>query len=202
MEVCSPYKVTLTLLTFYQEKLNSRRNFLCTSSVYLLCWSEPSRAQGVRMDFTNPNTMRDCWIMNDSVMGGVSQSSLREDPHGMFFEGQISLENNGGFASMRSLVRFPHGTQLIELLAKGDGKRYKLVLRTELAPRVTYAADFIAEPTWQTYRFHLNQFKATFRGQAIHAPTLSFSDVTEFGILISNSQAGSFAIQLKTLQST
>jgi hypothetical protein len=154
------------------------------------------------MDFTNPNTMRDCWIVNDSVMGGVSQSSLRKDPHGMFFEGQVSLENNGGFASMRSSVRFPHGTQLIELLAKGDSKRYKLVLRTELAPRVTYAADFIAEPTWQTYRFHLNQFKATFRGQAVHAPTLSFSDVTEFGILISNSQAGSFAIQLKTLQST
>ncbi len=153
------------------------------------------------MDFTNPNTMQDCWIVNDSVMGGVSQSSLREDPYGMFFEGQVSLENNGGFASMRSPVRFPHGTQLIELLVKGDGKRYKLVLRTELAPRVTYAANFIAEPTWQTYRFHLNQFKATFRGQAVHAPTLSFADVIEFGILISNSQAGSFAIQLKTLQS-
>jgi NADH dehydrogenase [ubiquinone] 1 alpha subcomplex assembly factor 1 len=153
------------------------------------------------MDFTNPNTMQDCWIVNDSVMGGVSQSSLREDPYGMFFEGQVSLENNGGFASMRSPVRFPHGTQLIELLVKGDGKRYKLVLRTELAPRVTYAADFIAEPTWQTYRFHLNQFKATFRGQAVHAPTLSFADVSEFGILISNSQAGSFAIQLKILQS-
>ena len=111
------------------------------------------------MDFTNPNTMRDCWIVNDSVMGGVSQSGLREDAHGMFFEGQVSLENNGGFASMRSSVRFPHGTLLIELLAKGDGKRYKLVLRTELAPRVTYVADFIAESTWQSYQFHLNQFK-------------------------------------------
>ena len=102
---------------------------------------------------------------------------------------------------MRSSVRFPQGTQLIELLAKGDGKRYKLVLRTELAPRVTYAAEFIAEPTWQTYRFNLSQFKASFRGQAVNAPTLSFSDVIEFGILISNNQAGSFSIQLKTLQS-
>jgi len=153
------------------------------------------------MYFTNSNTIRDCWIVNDSVMGGVSQSSFREDPHGVFFEGQVSLENNGGFASMRSSVRFPHRTQLIDLLAKGDGKRYKLVLRTELAPRVTYVADFIAESTWQSYQFHLNQFKATFRGQVVHAPTLSFSDVIEFGILISNSQVGSFAIQLKTLQS-
>ena len=153
------------------------------------------------MDFSNPNTLRDSWIVNDGVMGGVSQSSLRQDEDGMFFEGMVSLENNGGFASMRSSVRFPQGTQLIELIAKGDGKRYKLVLRTELAPRVSYAADFIAEPTWQTYRFNLSQFKSTVRGQAVKAPTLSFSDVIDFGILISNNQVGNFTIQLKTLQS-
>ena len=154
------------------------------------------------MDFSNPNTLRDSWIVNDGVMGGVSQSSLRQDVDGMFFEGVVSLENNGGFASMRSSVRFPQGTQLIELLAKGDGKRYKLVLRTELAPRVTYVADFIALPTWQTYRFNLSQFKSTFRGRDVNAPTLSFSDVIDFGILISNNQVGSFAIQLKTLKSS
>lgn len=154
------------------------------------------------MDFSNPNTLRDSWIVNDGVMGGVSQSSLRQDEDGMFFEGVVSLENNGGFASMRSSVRFPQGTQLIELFAKGDGKRYKLVLRTELAPRVTYVADFIALPTWQTYRFNLSQFKSTFRGRDVNAPTLSFSDVIDFGILISNNQAGSFAIQLKTLKSS
>jgi hypothetical protein len=154
------------------------------------------------MDFSNPSTLRDSWIVNDGVMGGVSQSSLRQDVDGMFFEGVVSLENNGGFASMRSSVRFPQGTQLIELIAKGDGKRYKLVLRTELAPRVTYVADFIALPTWQTYRFNLSQFKSTFRGRDVNAPTLSFSDVIDFGILISNNQAGSFAIQLKTLKSS
>jgi hypothetical protein len=154
------------------------------------------------MDFSNPNTLRDSWIVNDGVMGGVSQSSLRQDEDGMFFEGMVSLENNGGFASMRSSVRFPQGTQLIELIAKGDGKRYKLVLRTELAPQVTYVADFIALPTWQTYRFNLSQFKSTFRGRDVNAPALSFSDVIDFGILISNNQAGSFAIQLKTLKSS
>jgi len=154
------------------------------------------------MDFSNPNTLRDSWIVNDGVMGGVSQSSLRQDVDGMFFEGVVSLENNGGFASMRASVRFPQGTQLIELIAKGDGKRYKLVLRTELAPRVTYVADFIALPTWQTYRFNLSQFKSTFRGRDVNAPALSFSDVIDFGILISNNQAGSFAIQLKTLKSS
>ena len=153
------------------------------------------------MDFTDPNTMRDSRIVNDSVMGGMSTSSLHQDAHGMVFEGLVSLENNGGFASMRSSVKFPQGTQLLELVLKGDGRRYKLVLRTALAARVTYVTDFITEPTWQTYRFTLSQFKSTFRGYDVNAPALSFSDVIEFGILISNNQVGSFAIQLKTLQS-
>lgn len=201
MEICTAHKEILTPPTIFLEELNSRRNFLCACSTYFLCWAGLSRAQGIHMDFTNPNTMRDCSIVNDSVMGGVSQSGLRQDVHGMFFEGFVSLENNGGFTSMRTAVRFPQGTQRIELIAKGDGKRYKLVLRTELATRVTYVADFIAEPTWQTYRFNLSQFNSTFRGQAVNAPTLSFSNVIEFGILISNNQAGSFGIQLKTLQS-
>ncbi|WP_108468882.1 CIA30 family protein [Polynucleobacter difficilis] len=153
------------------------------------------------MDFTNPKTMRDCWVVNDGVMGGISQSTLRQDTQGMYFEGLVSLENNGGFASMRSSAQFPAGTQALELLAKGDGKQYKLVLRTAIAPQVSYTADFIAEPIWQTHQFNLNQFKSTFRGQAISAPILSFADAIEFGILISNNQAGRFAIQLKTLQS-
>ena len=193
-------------LVFFQgnrqhNQLNSRRIFLCSSSIYLLGWTEFSRAQGIYMDFTKPNTMRNCWIVNDDVMGGVSQSKLREDVDGLLFEGHISLENNGGFASMRSSLQLPQGTQLLALVAKGDGKRYRLILRTKLVPQVTYGADFIAQPAWQTYQFNAGQFKSTVRGRAINAPALSFSDVTEFGILIANNQAGSFAIQLKMLQS-
>lgn len=152
------------------------------------------------MDFANPKTMRDIWIVNDDVMGGVSQSTLRQDANGILFEGRVSLENNGGFASMRSAIQVPQGKQLLELTAKGDGKRYKLILRTQLAPRVTYAAEFIAEPTWQTYQFNASQFKTTIRGQAVSAPPLTFSDAIEFGILISNNQAGNFSIQVKMLQ--
>ena len=41
-------------------------------------------------------------IGNDGVMGGLSKSniSIDDDGHGCF-KGKISLENNGGFASVR-----------------------------------------------------------------------------------------------------
>jgi len=178
-----------------------RRRMLSALGVCCIAWSSRILAQGVIMDFTLPATMRDCWIVNDGVMGGVSQSGLRHDPQGMIFEGQVSLENNGGFASMRSPARFERETQVLDLTTRGDGKRYKLMLRTEAAVRVTYESDFVSEATWHTHRFTTSQFIASFRGRSVQAPPLSFSDVIELGILIADKQEGSFRLQLKTIKS-
>ena len=120
----------------------------------------------------------------------------------MIFEGQVSLENNGGFASMRSPARFETETQVLELTTRGDGKRYKLILRTETAVRVTYESDFVSEATWHTHRFTTSQFIASFRGRSVKAPQLSFSDVIELGILIADKQEGSFRLQFKTIKSS
>merc|ERR1711951_263289 len=39
------------------------------------------------------------YLEMDSVMGGVSQAKLEHDDEQLHFTGQLSLENNGGFAS-------------------------------------------------------------------------------------------------------
>lgn len=181
--------------------MNSRRIFINSSAISLLFPIGLSRAQGTMIDFIKPETLMACWIVNDGVMGGISQSKLSQDNLGMLFEGQVSLENNGGFASMRSPVKFLQDTQAIELSAKGDGKLYKLILRTAIAQRVTYESDFLAEESWQIHQFKANQFKSTFRGRVVNSPALSFSDVIEFGILIANNQQGIFKLQLQSLQS-
>ena len=54
-------------------------------------------------DFTDPNAASAWHAIDDRVMGGISRSTLRHDPAGhAVFEGTVSLERNGGFASMRS----------------------------------------------------------------------------------------------------
>ena len=86
--------------------MNSRRIFLNGAAISLLFSIGLSRAQGTMIDFTKPEPMMACWTVNDGVMGGISQSKLSQDKLGMLFEGHVSLENNGGFASMRSKVKF------------------------------------------------------------------------------------------------
>ena len=151
------------------------------------------------MDFRIVEALRMGRIVNDGVMGGVSQSSLRLDPEGMFFEGVVSLANNGGFASMRFPASFPMQTHSLELVVRGESMRYKFILRTERAAQVVYESDFLAAPSWQSLRFKVEEFKSSFRGRLVQAPPLSFSDVSEVGILIADKQEGDFRLQIRTL---
>ncbi len=89
----------------------------------------------------------------------------------------------------------------LELKIKGDGKRYKFILRTDAAPRSPmYQADFVAAEGWHIYRFVPSDFRASFRGRAVDAPELVFAEVNEIGILIADKQAGSFRVQLQTIR--
>jgi hypothetical protein len=42
------------------------------------------------------------YAVNDTVMGGVSNGDVTFDDNSMVFEGAVSTDNNGGFASVRS----------------------------------------------------------------------------------------------------
>jgi hypothetical protein len=166
---------------------------LCLLPVSLMSYAQ-------MIDFTNPKIVDQMWVVNDGVMGGVSQSRVRADPEGVVIEGVVSLENNGGFASVRSAAVFDRDTTTLALKIKGDCKRYKFILRTDTSPRsAMYQAEFSAPDAWTVVRFRPNDFKASFRGRAVAAPGLVFSDVKELGILIADRQEGSFRIQLKNV---
>lgn len=88
-------------------------------------------------DFTNPTTeLKETWgAVDDVVMGGVSQSNIRLVRNRAVFSGNVSTDNNGGFASVRTR-NFDPSLDLseyegIELRVQGDGKRYKFIIRCE-----------------------------------------------------------------------
>lgn len=180
--------------------LTSRRYCLqLLASGSLLALSGMTRAH--TLDFTDIEAVRRLRVVNDGVMGGVSQSRFRHEPEGVVFEGVVSLENNGGFASVRSPVVLPAGTTFLELTTRGDGKRYKLTLRTDLSARAAlYECDFVASTDWQTRRFLPTEFRTTFRGRVVEAPPLVLGEAQELGLLIADKQAGPFRLQLKNVQ--
>ena len=75
------------------------------------------------------------WIaVNDGVMGGVSKGGVRFADDGVLvFSGTLSLENRGGFASIRS-VQEPvdlSGNEGLAIRVCGDGRRYWLTVKTD-----------------------------------------------------------------------
>jgi hypothetical protein len=52
-------------------------------------------------DFSDISALGAWFVLNDGVMGGVSQSRiLASASTALLFTGNVSLENNGGFASI------------------------------------------------------------------------------------------------------
>lgn len=76
--------------------------------------------------------MEDQWrIVNDGVMGGLSSFKAIVKDDKIFFSGNVSLENNGGFASIRSQINDYNFENFsgIEIKLKGYGKRYGISMK-------------------------------------------------------------------------
>ena len=153
------------------------------------------------LDFSSPDVVRTFQVINDGVMGGLSTSRLDLASGSMSFTGEVSLENNGGFASFRGPVRFPADSTVLLLTVRGDGRRYKLTLKLDDGPRTAqYQAAFVASQEWKTLRFRPADFQASFRGRAVAAPPVPFVDVRYMGLLISDKQSGPFTIELREIR--
>ena len=144
--------------------------------------------------------------IDDGVMGGVSRSRMRYDPAGhAVFEGVVSLENNGGFASVRSRAMdlgVPVAADYV-LELRGDGKRYKLNLRTDDAfDGLHYQAEFEAPAgTWTLIRLPVSGFRPGFRGRSVPgAPPMDPAGVRQMGLMIADRQAGSFALAVRSIR--
>lgn len=160
-------------------------------------------------DFADP-LAADLWHpIDDRIMGGVSRSRLRHVPAGhAVFAGELSLERNGGFASVRSAPG-DYGLAgaeacLIELRgdSEQDSTQFKLSLLTDDGfDSVNYQASFAPAGTaWQTLRLPLVGFRASFRGREVPgAPPLDPARIRQLGLLIAARQAGPFALDVKQI---
>jgi len=138
--------------------------------------------------------LRERWgALDDIVMGGVSESSLAllspsvpgagpgaAARPAAVFRGLVSTANNGGFASVRSRNFEPpcdvSAYDGVELLVRGDGQRYKAILRPD-APwdGVGYCCSFVATEAragaggdgWTTVRLPFASFAPVFRARRL-----------------------------------
>ncbi len=142
------------------------------------------------------------FAVNDNVMGGVSQGRVSVAGGKLVFEGRVSLENNGGFASIRRELAGLSG-DTIRLRVHGDGRRYRLTASPEARPSgLQYSAAFDAPPgQWSVARIALSDMRASFRGRPLpDAPLLKAGDVRLIGFIVGEGQSGDFRLEVDQLE--
>lgn len=141
------------------------------------------------------------WVaVNDGVMGGLSRGGPVVADGQMEFSGELSLANNGGFSSVRSVGRSFDLSDVatVVLCVLGDGRRYQLRLATDARYRgiaVSYGAAFdTTAGQWVVVRIPLDSLRPTVRGQALPGPPMDPTQVREIGVLIGDKREGPFAL--------
>ncbi|MEI2579541.1 CIA30 family protein [Scytonema sp. PRP1] len=178
-----------------------------------------SRPGQLVFDFVNPTTdLKEVWgALDDVVMGGVSQSSIRLDKDGAVFSGIVSTSNSGGFVSIRTRNFEPpldlSQAEGVELCVKGDGDRYKLLLRSESGwDSLAYSYSFDTLPdTQMLIRVPFSELIPVFRAKTVKdAPSFDSSRVYAFQLMLSKFEydgalnphfsPGSFQLQVKFIK--
>ena len=116
--------------------------------------------------------------------------------------GALSLANNGGFASVRSVGRHfdLSGATAVVLRVLGDGRRYQLRLATDARHRgiaVSFGAGFdTIAGQWIEVRVPLDGLQASVRGSLLEGQTMDPARVREIGLLVADKREGAFALSV------
>ncbi len=165
-------------------------------------YQKTERKEMILFEFAKSAHTDDWLIINDGVMGGLSRSEIiLSEKNTAIFQGTVSLENNGGFASTRTRPRSYKldGYDGIILRVKGDGKKYQFRLRTsDRFDGIAYSYHFQTESNkWAIVQVPFEECVPVFRGRIMgDVAPLSAAQIRQIGFMISDKQEGPFTLEI------
>ena len=170
-------------------------------------------------DFTNPSDdLKNTWgAVDDVVMGGVSESGIQLVDGTALFAGNVSTANSGGFASVRTRNFEPSfnlaGYEGMDLRVRGDGKRYKFLIRTETkwdGTAYSYSFDTVNN-SWMNVRIPFAELIPVFRAKTLQdSAPIDSSNICSFQLMLSKFEydgelnpkfsPGNFGLQVESVK--
>lgn len=166
----------------------------------------PASGQTFKLfDFSEPDRQGSWRVVNDNVMGGRSQGTVDFTGEGsLLFRGEVSLENRGGFSSIRTRAADLglDGAQALTLRVRGDGRTYHVDLRVRRQPAAT---SFRAPITpvagqWQDITVPFDEFRASAFGRDLRGiGPVDPAMIRSIGFTINDGKSGPFALEVAGL---
>ena len=159
-----------------------------------------------KIDFGKALDGQDWMIVNDDVMGGLSNSTMTFTENSLIFKGELSFKNNGGFASIRSsnqhfdLSKY----KTVRIKFRSNGRDFAFRLATsDMDFRTNYKQYFSSATTdWEIVELKMSNFKEYNRGQVseVHVSKEKLESIIRLGIMISDKKEGSFKIEIDNIE--
>ncbi|NDV61672.1 CIA30 family protein [Puniceicoccales bacterium CK1056] len=174
-----------------------------TISTSFLCLSmnaASSSPMKILRDFDKPSGEPAWFAQNDGVMGGVSSGWGEIKEGHLQFSGELSLENNGGFAQIYSRIEQSDLTKYtgVRLRVKGDGRDFQFRIATDArfrGSRIAYRATFPTEADeWTEISIPFSSFVPSFRGNFLNGPPLDLSSIRQIAFLLADGNPGPFSL--------
>lgn len=161
-----------------------------------------SYQRNIIVDFTKIKSIKDWVIVDDDVMGGMSNGYLRinEDGYGEF-HGNVSLENYGGFTSMQNSLLDIEVKDLsfLTIKVKGDNSNYQIRIKSELREEFWYIYEFNASDKWSQINIPLKEMKPSYRGKFLSLQNFNHKYISEIAILIGNKKNQNFNLEIESI---
>jgi hypothetical protein len=153
-------------------------------------------------DFNKESNISNWRVIDDVVMGGRSNGNfeINSDGHGTF-SGKVSLENNGGFSSLRYNFKTKDVSAYskIVLRVKGDGKNYQFRVKTSSRDYASYIYEFETSKDWMIIEIPFTEMDPRFRGRKLNEPNYPGQQLEEIAFLIGNKKEQSFELLLDSI---
>ena len=153
-------------------------------------------------NFTKEANLSSWQVIDDGVMGGRSQGNFAINEEGnAVFEGTVSLDNYGGFSSVRHRLLEKDISKYTKVLLriKGDGKKYQFRIKEKRRDYYSYVTTFQTTNEWQTITLEMHQMYLAFRGRTLNMDNLKPNKIEEIAILIGNKKAEKFRLEIDSI---
>ncbi|MEM9824291.1 MAG: CIA30 family protein [Bacteroidota bacterium] len=160
----------------------------------------------ITFDFGKNKDGNDWEIINDGVMGGLSKGEFEFTDHTLKFYGSVSLDNYGGFTSIKSpfktfdlglaqkvKIRYKTSNQSIAINLENSKEFYKPYYKLNLED---------TNDEWKSVEIEINQFKGYSLGQEVSTKISKefLKSVQRIGFITSQKKEGKFNIEVDYLK--
>ena len=174
------------------------------AATFLACLPATAAEHKRVAEFTPEESRELDWrVVDDGVMGGLSQGKQEISKDGILrFFGTLSLENNGGFSSLRTrdLKLDLSGAKGVILRVKGDGRSYQLRFSTDAEYRgreMSFQAGFpTTKGEWTEVKIPFARFAGTWRGMDLPDKIFDPAKVRRIGLQLADKKQGPFELHV------